>query len=71
MGAFAQNIKKVSELELLAAFDKTDLRTAYLDKFWARRDSDAVSYLIENFLALKAFAAHTTEHSLGAILQFG
>lgn len=71
MAAFAKNIENVSEQELLTAFEKTDLSKAYLDKFWARRDSEVVAYLIENFLALKAFAPHTAQHSLGAILQFG
>jgi len=70
MNRIAEAYASVTEDQLLATYRSVDLKGVYPSGLWKRRDSDAESYLTENFADLQAFVSYTREHKLGAVLQF-
>ncbi len=70
MRTIADAYLSVSEDDLLGAFNRIDMGKRYLGDFWARRDEDAKSCLLENFAALRAFLRHVVDHGLGVVIQY-
>jgi hypothetical protein len=70
MKSIADAYAGVTEEQLVATYQSLDLRGVYPSGLWERRDSDAESYLTENFADLQAFVSYTREHKLGAVIQF-
>jgi hypothetical protein len=65
----AQASAGITSEHLLAAFRSLDLAGVYPRGMWRHQDPHIESCLTENFAELRAFAGHTKEHALGAIIQ--
>jgi len=66
----ADGYLSVTESQLLECFGRIDLSERYLGETWAKARPDTIDYLRQNFAMLHEFLRHTSEHALGAIVQY-
>lgn len=69
MNAIAQAYAELAGDDLKAVYRSLNLADVYPSGLWRQQDPEIESYLLENFVELKAFVRYTQEHALGAIIQ--
>lgn len=67
---FSSALDRIDEPTLLDKLRTADFKGVYLADVWKKRDEDAESYLLDNFLELRDFARHCATHEQAAVLQF-
>lgn len=69
LAGFSAALDRIGEAMLLDKLRTENFKDVYLSGTWKQNDADSMSYLLENFRELHAFARHCAVHEQAAIIQ--